>query len=52
MVKSKVISVPISNHQKLVELSYLVKDKKAKKLYFSMNEFYFEIFDQNVAPKK
>ena len=52
MVKSKIISVPLTNHAKLVELGYLVRDKKAKQLYFAMEEFYFEIFDQNVTPKK
>jgi hypothetical protein len=52
MAKSKIVSVPMSNHQKLIEMSYLVKDKKAKKSHFCMDEFYFEIFDEVVAPKK
>lgn len=52
MVKSKHISVPMSNHQKLVEMSYLVRDKKAKQTHFCMDEFYFEIFDEVVSPKK
>lgn len=52
MGKSKIISVPLTNHAKLVELSYLVRDKKAKRLYFSMDEFCFEIYDQEVQTKK
>ena len=52
MVKSKVISVPMSNHQKLVEMGNLIKDKKAKRLYFCMDEFYFEISDDTPATKK
>jgi hypothetical protein len=52
MGKSKIISVPLTNHDKLVELSYLVRDKKAKRLYFSMEEFYFELYDNNVKTKK
>ena len=52
MAKSKVISVPMSNHQKLVEMGNLIKDKKAKRLYFCMDEFYFEISDDTPATKK
>ena len=52
MAKSKVISVPMSNHQKLVEMGNLIKDKKAKRLYFCMDEFYFEISDETPTTKK
>ena len=41
----------MSNHQKLVEMGNLVKDKKAKRLYYCMDEFYFEIFNE-VTPTK
>jgi hypothetical protein len=37
MVKSKVISVPMSNHQKLVEMGNLIKENKQKRLYFCMD---------------
>ena len=52
MAKSKIISVPMSNHQKLVEMGNLIKDKKAKRLYFCMDEFYFEINDETPTTKK
>jgi len=52
MAKSKIISVPMSNHQKLVEMGNLIKDKKAKRLYFCMDEFYFEISDETPTTKK
>jgi hypothetical protein len=52
MAKSKTISVPLSNQPKLVEMGNLVKDKKAKRLYFSMDEFYFEIFEDKISTKK
>jgi hypothetical protein len=52
MAKSKVISVPMSNHQKLVEMGNLVKDKKAKRLYYCMDEFYFEVSNETASTKK
>ena len=52
MAKSKVISVPMSNHQKLVEMGNLIKDKKAKRLYFCMDEFYFEVSNETTPTKK
>ena len=52
MAKSKIISVPMSNHQKLVELSYLIKDRKAKRMFYCLNEFYFEVFDDTPSTKK
>jgi hypothetical protein len=52
MAKSKTISVPLSNQPKLVEMGNLVKDKKAKRLYFCMDEFYFEIFEDKLSTKK
>ena len=51
MAKTKIISVPMSNHQKLVEVSYLIKDRKAKRLYYCLDEFYFEISDDTPATK-
>jgi len=52
MAKSKIISVPMSNHQKLVELSYLIKDRKAKRMFYCLDEFYFEVFDDTPSTKK
>ena len=52
MAKSKIISVPMSNHQKLVEVSHLIRDKKAKRLYYCLDEFYFEISDETPTTKK
>ena len=52
MAKSKIVSVPMSNHQKLIEMSYLVKDKKAKKSHFCMDEFYFEVSNETAPTKK
>ena len=52
MAKSKTISVPLSNQSKLVEMGNLIKDKKAKRLYFCMDEFYFEIFEEKIPTKK
>jgi len=52
MAKTKIISVPMSNHQKLVELGYLIKDRKAKRLYYCLDEFYFEISDDTPETKK
>lgn len=52
MAKSKIISVPMSNHQKLVEMSNLVKDKKAKRLYYCLDEFYFELFNEEPQTKR
>lgn len=42
----------MSNHQKLVELGYLIKDRKAKRLYYCLDEFYFEISDDTPTTKK
>lgn len=42
----------MSNQQKLVELGYLIKDRKAKRLYYCLDEFYFEISDDTTATKK
>jgi len=52
MAKTKIISVPMSNQQKLVELGYLIKDRKAKRLYYCLDEFYFEISDDTPTTKK
>lgn len=52
MAKSKIISVPMSNHQKLVELSYLIKDKKARRSHYCLDEFYFEVFEEQTQTKK
>ena len=52
MAKSKIISVPMSNHQKLVELGYLIKDRKAKRMFYCLDEFYFEVFDDTPSTKK
>ncbi len=52
MAKTKIISVPMSNQQKLVELGYLIKDRKAKRLYYCLDEFYFEKSDDTPATKK
>ena len=52
MAKSKIISIPMSNQQKLVEVGNLVKDKKAKRLYYCMDEFYFEVFDLEPQTKR
>ncbi len=52
MAKSKIISVPMSNQQKLVEMGNLVKDKKAKRLYYCLDEFYFELFDEEPQTKR
>jgi hypothetical protein len=52
MAKSKIISVPMSNHQKLVEMGNLIKYKKAKRLYFCMDEFYFEVSNETTPTKK
>jgi hypothetical protein len=42
----------MSNHQKLVEMGNLVKDKKAKRLYFCMDEYYYELYNDVTATKK
>jgi hypothetical protein len=42
----------MSNHQKLVEMSNLVKDKKAKRLYYCLDEFYFESFNEEPQTKR
>jgi hypothetical protein len=52
MAKNNMISVPITNQPKLVEMGNLIKDKKAKRLYFCMDEFYFEIFEEKIPTKK
>lgn len=52
MAKTKIISVPMSNQQKLVELGYLIKDRKAKRLYYCLDEFYFEVYDEVMSTKK
>jgi len=52
MAKSKIISVPMFNQQKLVEIGNLIKDKKAKRLYYCLDEFYFELFGDEPQTKR
>lgn len=50
--KYKIVSIPINDQKKLVEMGYKVRDGFAKIKYYACDSLFYEEYDEQIIVKK